>query len=67
MPAHKSTDHAFILQDLKGLPSTNDNLIGEKFVNIEFSKFDQKENCLQLIKKKIENEKITTLERVFLV
>ena len=49
------------------LPSTDDPLIGEKVVNFEFSKIDQKEKIFPADWKNFKNEKITTLERVFLV
>ena len=48
------------------LPSTDDPLIGEKVVNFEFSKIDKKK-LFPADQKKFEKEKITTLERVFLV
>ena len=43
MPAQKCTERAFTFQDSIGLPSTDDHLIGEKVVNFELSKIDQKE------------------------
>ena len=66
-PAQKCTEHAVIFRGSIGLPSTDDPLIGEKVVNFEFSKIDQKEKLFPADQKKIEKEKITTLERVFLV
>ena len=42
-PAQKCTEHAVTFQDSIGLPSTDDPLIGEKVVNFEFSKIEQKE------------------------
>ena len=45
--------HAVIFQYSIGLPSTDDPMIGEKPI-FEYSKLDQKENCLQLTYKEIQ-------------
>ena len=42
-PAQNCTEHDVTFQYSIGLPSTDDPLIGEKVMNFEFSKIDQKE------------------------
>ena len=66
-PAQKCTEHAVVFQYSIGLPSTDDPLIGEIFANLKFSILTKRKNCFQLVDKNLEKEKITTLERVFLV
>ena len=65
MPAQKYTEHAFIFQDSEGLPSTDDQLMGEKVVNFEFSKLTQKKNYFQLVEKNLVKDNITTLGGYF--
>ena len=64
-PAQKCTEHAVTFQDSIGLPSTDDPVMGEKVVNFEFSKLTKKKDGFQLVKKILEKENITTLERFF--
>ena len=66
-PAQKCTEHAVIFQDSKGLPNTDDPLIGEKSQISNFPKSTKEKNCFQLIEQILKKEKITTLERAFLV
>ena len=51
MLAQKCTEHAVAFQDCIGFTSTNDPMIGEKDAYFTFSKFDQRENCFELIEK----------------
>ena len=67
IPAHKCTEHAVTFQDSIDLPSTDDPLIGEKVADFEFFGINQKEKLFPADREKMEKEKITTLERVFLV
>ena len=50
-----------------GLPSPDNPLIDEKVTNFQFSKSTKQKNGFQLVEQNLEKEKITTLERVFLV
>ena len=67
MPYQKCTDNVVTFQDSIGLSSTDDPLIGGKVTNFEFSISTKKKTCFQLVDKNLEKEKITTLERGFLV
>ena len=66
-PAQKCTDHAVIFRFIIGLPSTDDPLMGENFHKFRIFQINRKEKLFPADRTNLEKEKITTLERVFLV
>ena len=67
MTPQKCRYHDVTFQYSIGLPSTDDPLIDEKVANFDFSKFHRKEKLFSSDQENLKKEKITTLDRLFLV